>query len=257
MNMKYPTIATRNFVTRFISPNSHFMQRLRTLSVTFDTHINPWELPQFRGAVAQKVGLEHEWFHNHNNETGGFHQRYPLIQYKLDTRRDQIRPMLLCLDQGVEEAHHFFSQPDWNLRIGAHTHPMRIAHLHVDQYNLGVWENPMTYRIHKWKPFNPENFDVWKNLHGIAAQFNFLERLLIAHIIAFADGVGWTIPERFELSITDGLKKEWLSYKDIKVLAFTLEFTTNVTLPEYVGLGKGAGVGFGVVRRQGKLEIGN
>ena len=223
---------------------------LRILSVSFDTHIDPWELPRFRGAIARKVGVEHEWFHNHNNETGGYHQRYPLIQYKLDTQRDKIRPMLLCLDHGVEEAHHFFSQPDWSVRIGEHHHAMRIARLHVDQYRLGVWETPMTYRIHKWKPFNPENFDVWKTLSGISEQYAFLERLLTTHIIAFAAGIGWNIPERFEVRITRELKKEWLSYKDIKVLAFTLDFTANVSLPEYAGLGKGAGVGFGVVRKQ-------
>lgn len=63
------------------------MQPLRILSVTFDTHLDPWDLPKFRGAIARKVGLEHEWFHNHDNENGGYHQRYPLIQYKLEPQR--------------------------------------------------------------------------------------------------------------------------------------------------------------------------
>lgn len=225
---------------------------LRLLAVSFDTHIQPWELPHFRGAMAHKVGLEHEWYHNHNNETGGYHHRYPLIQYKLDTQRSgQMRPMLLCLNQGVEEAHHFFNQPDWSLRIGADAHPLRIAKLHVDQHPLDVREQPGLYRIHKWKAFNPDNFAVWQGLRGIAEQYAFLERLLAAHIIAFAAGVDWQIEPRFALRITDCLKQEWVSYKGIKVLAFSLAFETTVTLPDFVGLGKGAGVGFGVVRRQG------
>ena len=94
------------------------IKKLRVLSVSFDTHIKPYELPSFRGALAHKVGIEHEWFHNHDNATGGFHNRYPLIQYKLDTYMGQFRPMMLCLDAAVEEAHHFFSQPDWTVRIG-------------------------------------------------------------------------------------------------------------------------------------------
>lgn len=49
--------------------------KLRILSVAFDTPIEPWELRAFRGAVARKAGWEHELFHNHNNETGGFHYR--------------------------------------------------------------------------------------------------------------------------------------------------------------------------------------
>jgi Cas6b N-terminal domain len=86
------------------------MKNLRILQVAFDTEIQPYELPYFRGAVARKVGIEHEWFHNHDNTNGGTHNRYPLIQYKLDTHKGQMRPMLLCLDEAIEEAHHFFSQ---------------------------------------------------------------------------------------------------------------------------------------------------
>jgi hypothetical protein len=73
------------------------MKNLRILQVAFDTEIQPYELPYFRGAVARKVGIEHEWFHNHDNTNGGTHNRYPLIQYKLDTYKGQMRPMLLCL----------------------------------------------------------------------------------------------------------------------------------------------------------------
>ena len=227
---------------------------LRLLSVTFDTQIDPWELPRFRGAVARKVGLEHEWYHNHNAETDGYHQRYPLIQYKLDTHRGQQRPMLLCINQGVEEAHHFFSQPDWSLRIGANEHPLRIARLHVDQLALDVSPQPFIYRIHKWKAFNPENYEIWQGLRGIAEQFAFLERLLATHIIAFAEGVGWRVAERFELKILDLLKREQIINKGIRFEAFTLDFETNLALPEYVGLGKGVALGFRVVRRQRAIE---
>lgn len=226
------------------------MHRLRTLSVSFDTHINPWELPRFRGAVARKVGLEHEWYHNHNNETGGYHQRYPLIQYKLDSHNGQIRPMLLCLDQGIEEAHHFFSQPDWGLRIGEQQHDMRVAKIDLRQHTLYLSDTPMLYRIHKWKPFNTESHEHWLTLRGIAEQFAFLERVLVSHIIAFANGVEWQIPERFDVKITDLLKKEWIDYKSVKMLAFTMEFETNVSLPDFIGLGKSSALGFGVVRKQ-------
>ena len=230
------------------------LNSIRILSVTFDIELEPWELPRFRGAIANKVGLEHEWFHNHNNETGGYHQRYPLIQYKLDTWKGHMRPMLLCLQHGVEEAHHFFTQPDWRLRIGRDEQLLRIARLHVDKVDLLIPEHNFTFRIHKWKAFNPDNYEIWQGLRGLADQFQFLERLLVAHIIAFAEGIGWVIPERFHVKITDLLKREWLDYKGVRVLAFTLDFEANIVLPEYIGLGKGAGVGYGVVRRQRAIE---
>ncbi len=234
------------------------MKKLRLLAVSFDTHIKPWELKRFRGAIAHKVGLEHEWFHNHDNSSPSaegatrqkYHHRYPLIQYKIDTHGRQMRPMLLCLDDCIEEAHHLFSQNDWTVHLGPDTHHLKIARLHVDQINLNVWERDFPYRIHKWRALNNDNYKEWQQLDGIIEKTAFLERLLTAHVLAFARGVGWELDKRFDLTITNMIKEEWVSFKEIKVLAFTLEFKANVSIPNHVGLGKGAGEGFGVVRRQ-------
>ncbi|MCF8245163.1 MAG: hypothetical protein K9J37_05055 [Saprospiraceae bacterium] len=252
------------------------MKKLRLLSVSFDTSIKPWELKKFRGAVAAKVGIENEWFHNHDNSeqfdssTVGsrqsdpakprYHHRYPLIQYKIDTHQGQMRPMLLCLDDCIEEAHHFFSQSDWSLRIGDRTHDMRIARLHVDQINLNVWEQPLPYRLHKWRALSSDNFKEWQKMDGIVERIAFLENILAAHILSFARGVEWTLDKHFEVKITNLLKEEWVSFKDIKVLAFTIEFKANISMPDYIGLGQGSGEGFGVVRRQRgshKLAVGS
>lgn len=244
------------------------MKKLRLLAVSFDTTIQPWEITRFRGAVARKVGLEHEWFHNHDNsgnsETDAgpsgnadtvvkYHHRYPLIQYKIDTSGRRMRPMILCLDDCIEEAHHLFSQPDWSIQIGATRHELRIARLHVDQINLNVWDVPLTYKVHKWRGLNSENFREYQKREGMAERITFLENILAAHILSFARGVGWELDKRFEVKITKLLKEEWISFKSIKMLAFTLEFKANLSLPDFIGLGQGAGEGFGVVRKQGSV----
>lgn len=223
---------------------------LRILTAAFDAHVQPWELPQFRGAVAQKVGLEHEWYHNHDNENGGFHQRYPLIQYKIDRLGDQMRPTLLCLEHGVEEAHHFFSQSDWGMRVGHRDFDMRISKLDLLQHTLRMTDTPSTYRIHHWKPFSPDNYEHYKKLRGIAEEFAFLEQLMVSHILAFCNGVGWSPPERFEVKIVNLLKRNWMDYKGIKMLGFSLDFETHISLPSGIGLGKAVSMGYGVVRRQ-------
>jgi hypothetical protein len=228
------------------------MKKLRTLAVTFDTQLQPWEIPRFRGAVAHKVGLEHDWFHNHNNATGGVYQRYPLIQYKIETSKTAMRPMLLCIEQGVEEAHHFFSQPDWGMSIGGRQHDMRIHKLNVHQHTLQLWDHTFKYRIHKWMAFNPDNWAVYNNLRGIAAQYHYMEQVLTSHILSFASGCDWHIEPQFQVVITNLIKEEWVEYNEVKVKAYTLEFECPLSLPDFVGLGKGVSVGFGVVRRQGR-----
>lgn len=228
---------------------------LRILSVTFDTSVQPWELPRFRGAMAHKVGLEHDWFHNHNNETGGVHMRYPLIQYKLDAWRGKQRPMLLCMNDGVEEAHHYFGQRDWSLRIGAEEHRMTIARLNLDEFHLCTTDTPRTYRLHKWQALNPDNYRIWQNTASLAQRFQLLENALIAHILSFARGVDWEPDIRLEMSLTNMLKEEWIEYKKVKVRAYTVDFSINAALPHYIGLGKGSALGYGVLRKQPRERL--
>jgi Cas6b C-terminal domain/Cas6b N-terminal domain len=225
------------------------MKNLRILQVAFDTEIQPYELPYFRGAIAQKVGIEHEWFHNHDNTNGGTHNRYPLIQYKLDTYKGQMRPMLLCLDEAIEEAHHFFSQPEWTLDIKGTKHDLKIAKLHVNQYRLHTWERPFTYRLHKWQAMNAENYQKYQLLRGIVDKISFLEHLLRNQIMLFAKGVNWDLANDFSLTILDVPTGEWIDYKGTKKTAIlTLDFDTNLSLPEFIGIGRGASRGLGVLR---------
>lgn len=80
---------------------------LRLLTVAFDAPIHTWELPAFRGAVAEKAGYEHDLFHNHNNDTGGYHYRFLLIQYT----QGHGHPMLVCLNEGLKNYTIFSLSP--------------------------------------------------------------------------------------------------------------------------------------------------
>jgi hypothetical protein len=243
--MKFVILTTQFDQTQKKNP----MKRLRILQVAFDTQIQPYQLSAFRGAIARKVGLEHEWFHNHDNENGGFHNRYPLIQYKLDTYQGLMRPMLFCLEDGIEEAHQLFSQPEWSVNIKGTHHDLRIAKLNVHQYTVNTWDTPFSYRIHKWQAFNADAYHDYQQKESLVERFSFLEQRLATHIGSFGTGIGWDNDRPIEVKITNFCKPEWLDYKRIKVLTFTMDFKTNVSLPDFIGLGKGASRGLGVVKR--------
>ncbi len=226
-------------------PNNRSTDKeLRLLSVVFQTKLQPWELPKFRGAMAHKVGLEHEWFHNHKNEERGFHYRYPLIQYKLH----QNHPMLLCLDKGVEEAHHFFSQPDWSLRIGQEQHDMRIHRLQLHAFQMRLLPEMAAYRIHNYLALNSDNFKAFLACKGEVARLQLIERILKQHLLRFADGIGWELPGQIELAITQMYDRKRISFKGIKKAAFNFDFECNLFIPDFIGLGQGSTLGFGVVK---------
>ncbi len=225
---------------------------LKILQVSFDTPIQPYELSAFRGAVANAVGWEHEWFHNHNAQTGGLHHRYPLIQYKLETlkKNNAMRPMMLFLHLAVDEAQFFFNRPDWALNLLGNPLPLRIARLNADVHLLQAVEKPLLYRLHKWMPFDSDAFQHWQALEGIVPKIAFLQKKIENNILGFASAIGWKIDVHFVVTILDIHKEEWISFKKIKHKVFTLDFKINLHLPDYIGIGNAANQGHGVIRQQ-------
>ncbi|MGB1217779.1 MAG: CRISPR-associated endonuclease Cas6 [Saprospiraceae bacterium] len=239
------------------------MDRLPTLKVTFDTPIKNWEISAFRGAMAKKVGLEHSWYHNHNNNdkpidnktswefsTEKYHYRYPLIQYKVDNRSGKTRPMMLCIGHCVEEAHRFFSQAEWDIILNGKQRHLSIYRMDVHEYSLEVAPGDFTYNVFNWLPLNAENYEKYKSKNGLIEQLTFLEHLLNQHLVSLFRSFDANTENALKATITAFRKEKWMAYKgNNKLLAFDISFKVNTFLPEYIGIGKGVSRGFGVVRK--------
>ena len=99
--------------------------KIRILKVSFELPIYRSEIPQFRGAIIEKVGREHILFHNHiNHDPKQFRYRYPLIQYKCYGKEGHAG--LLCLNKGVEDIHQLFGQESWDIRFRDETHSLQV-----------------------------------------------------------------------------------------------------------------------------------
>ncbi len=220
------------------------IKKIRILQVEFDTELKRYELPAFRAAIADKAGHEHVLFHNHINDNELRH-RYPLIQYKSIAGNACVT----CIEEGVDDIHHFFSKPEWTVRIGEEEKHLKIQKLQVNQFVMQVWDKHFRYNLKNWLALNSENFKRYQELPGIIERVQLLEQLLTANILSFAKGIGWTVEKNIELKITHVEREKIERHKGVKLSAFDLDFSTNVFIPNYIGLGKGAGFGFGTVKQ--------
>lgn len=225
---------------------------IRVLNVVFDTILGEDELCIFRGALAERVGLEHDWFHNHNNSDEGsqFYYRYPLIQYKLKGNQ----PMLVCIGQGVHAASMFFEQEDWSLTMKGQYRRLEIEELRLKKYVLSVAPLegdalPYKYRIKRWQALNQNNYSKYPQQNGLRIMVDFLESLLANHIISFAKGIQWRIPERFEVQISEMYPVRYPRFKGIRPMVFDFTFESNLLLPDFIGIGKGVSLGYGTIKR--------
>lgn len=218
------------------------MKRVRILNVRFDTEIRAWEIPAFRGAIAGKTGEDNLLFHNHL-PNGGLFYGYPLIQYKQIHRK----PAIMCIDHGVEEIHKYFQNESWDLRISGRRLDMRIDHLQMNQFTMQVWEEMFRYKLRNWIALNAENYKKYSELARAADKIALLERVLKGNILSFAKGIGWHVEREVLVELEDIPEPKSVTHKKNKLMAYDLHFRTNVFLPDYIGLGKGVSMGFGMV----------
>lgn len=215
------------------------MKKIRSLLVRFDAEIQANQLSAFRGAIAKKVGWENELFHNHKSD-GGFLYRYPLIQYK----RIGGKPAILCLEEGVDDLHLLFQQRDWSISLIGNKMPLKIDELNLRSVVFQVWDQIFNYRLYNWVGLNPKNHEKYKQLKP-EERPDFLKRILIGNIISLAKGIQWDVDKQIVLSVDDIVSEHLVQVKGVPLQAFHLNFSCNVSLPPFIGLGKSTSLGFG------------
>jgi hypothetical protein len=220
------------------------IKKIRILNVSFDHEIKGFELPAFRGAIIEKVGKDNLLFHNHFDDTR-FRYSYPLIQYK----QINHKPAIFCVDFGVDEIHKFFEQRDWSLKISDRVLDMRIDSLQMNQFTMQVWDKKWKYSITNWLALNQENYKKYNELDSLTEKIQMLENTMKGNILSLAKGIDWTVDKQIELNIVDIKNTHAVTKKKKMALAFDLDFTTNVFLPNYIGLGKSVSLGFGMVKK--------
>ncbi len=226
------------------------MKNQRYLSIVFDTIIKPHEIPAFRGAIAQKVGFDKDVFHNHRSD-GSFYYRYPLIQYKQFGRH----PGIICLDHSIDEIHHLFSKNKNTISISGRNIELKVKELTLKTLELELTKNPIEYKVSRWMALSQKNHGIFSQKNTIEDKIDMLERILSGNILSFAKGIEWWLAERFNLEILEVINENWVRNKNTKVKTFDLIFHTNITLPPFIGLGKGASRGFGVIHTINQPEL--
>ena len=228
------------------------LKKIRLLRIQFENEIYPWEIPAFRGAVIATAGYENVLFHNHMRDK--FRYSYPLIQYK----QIRNRPMIMSLDEGVDEIHHFFENMQIGLFLGQRSYELKIFNMHLTQQTMQVWDKLWDYRIDNWLALNKENYDRYLKMEDLTEKIELLRRTLVGNILSFAKGVDWSIEKDIRLSLSGMREPRLVTYKGQKLMGFSVDFKTNVYLPNYLGLGKGCSTGFGVVQhKKEKIHIQN
>lgn len=227
-----------------------FMKAIQLLGVYFANEISRNEIELFRGAVLHALTDRSALlFHNHIEEK--FRYSYPLIQYK------QIdgKATIVCIEEGVEEIGKLFSVCDLTFMLGRRSVKMEVEIIKELEFVVQITTTSCHYSLHNWLPLNSENYKIYKGLLALSDKVAFLQRMLVGNILSFYKGVGEYLESDLTCSITALSELPPISHKGVPMLCFDAEFVCNVTLPDYIGIGKSPSIGFGIVKNKNPLWV--
>ena len=220
------------------------MYKLPTIVIQFDNEIESKVLPHFRGAIIASLKKKDILFHNHDDDK--LRYSYPLIQYKCIHKKAAV----MGIGKGIEVISQLLTTGDSNYQIGDEKVEMRIEAVNAyDNEIIFTEEANFKYRLRSWLPLNAANYTKYQNTESLVERITILERVLIGNLLSFLKGIGIHLEKQISLHITDITDQHAVTYKKVKLMAFDIEFKTNTQLPQYIGIGKNASVGCGVLTK--------
>ena len=157
----------------------------------------------------------------------------------------------MAIGQGINVLKKVFFELD-RLNINGKEMIINEKSVILNEVDFGQTEEPELYQfLSPWMALNQENHEKFKSLPW-KEQRAFLEALLKGNLKSLSKGFEYFIPNFENLHIEADLKSVLRNFKNIKMTCFKGTFKTNFFIPDYMGIGKQAARGFGVV---GKMKI--
>lgn len=214
---------------------------INILTIQFANEISQHEIPLFRGAINHSLENKSILFHNHDGDK--FRYSYPLIQYK----RIKGKAAIVCLNQGSFDIGELFASNVSFLRIKEREMTFAIERIIPQKFRIQTWTHSIPFRINRWIPFNSKNYQEYKQCINFVEKIKFLENILIGNILSFAKGLDIRFDNEVKCEITKITETPPIKIKGVAMQSFQAEFSCNVFLPDYIGLGKHVSINYGVV----------
>ncbi len=219
---------------------------IRTLTVFYDTEISYREIPLFRGAVLASMGEQANMLYHNHTGTDTFRYSYPLVQYK----RIGGKAAITCVEEGADIIGQFMSGSPATLMIGKKTVSCEVARVLPARVLVQTWSKPFKYHLSRWLPLNSKNYQLYKTIEDANERKAMLENILKGNLLSMLKGLGIRLDSEL-LVLIHQLSEPFIIYnKGVALMAFNADFSCNLSIPNYMGIGKNASIGCGIVHQE-------
>lgn len=219
------------------------MVPLQVLTLQFANKISEKEIQYLRGVAIAATQRQSVLFHNHIDEE--LRYSYPLVQYK----RIDGKAAIVFVGDACQQVPLFLDGFKEEVRLGLRPVRLQIEDMQQNQGSMVIGTEGHYYRFSDWLPLNGLNFHRFEELETLSEKIELLESLITGNILSMAKGLNIFLEDRFVVKLTDLSVPRRTGFKGTTMLSMDGEFVTNIDLPSDIGLGKGASIGHGTIKK--------
>lgn len=184
-----------------------------------------------------------EYTAHHKDDTAGFIHRYPVLQCK------QMKTGLIVIgiSQGADclcRFAHDQSMPG----SGESTCRITARDPAVRSEPFGVADTRVTYEfLTPWLALNQQHAKKFYDLNGKLQRDAFMQKLLAAQLHTLAKSLDYGVSAPVCCDVKVRFRRDRIGRENVMV--FLGKFSTNLTIPDYLGIGLSVSQGYGTIKR--------
>lgn len=197
-------------------------------------HVSPVSL---RGYVSHLFTNIPE-FHHHSEKS--YH--YPLVQYKVVDHH----PTVVGLNEYAPIVYEKISQLE---HLVTADEKLRISNIQMKSVVHKIAVGTYHYQfISPWLALNQDNYSKWKESDRTTRN-KILNKILLGNILSMLKGLGIFVDYQVIVQLLRFKTKKSVAH-DNTFVGISADFSCNLDLPQFLGLGKSVSKGFGVIRKE-------
>lgn len=219
---------------------------IRALTVIYNTDISYKEIPLFRGAVLNSMGDKANLLYHNHTGSDTFRYSYPLIQYK----RLGGKAAIVCIEDGADVIGQFLSEGMSSFILGERIAECTIMKVIPTKMTVQLWKTTFSYSLKRWLPLNERNYHLYQLADNDVEKKEILEKVLKGNLLSMLKGLQIFVEEKVTAQIIS-INRSYIVYnKGIALMSFDITFESNLSIPNNIGIGKNASIGYGVVHQE-------
>ncbi|HKK78878.1 MAG TPA: CRISPR-associated endonuclease Cas6 [Phaeodactylibacter sp.] len=237
------------------------MSVVKLIRLRFDTPIQPDELPVFRDVISDYLGFTGMYIVQGDWHTAGelidFERNitppvplvYPLLQWRLRRDGNGYTPELVCISDRLEKVEESLVHNGGSkVIVNDRPYSMWCRPPKHETLRISTGDRRYTYELQQYLPVEGQNLLAFNQIRDQQKRRSVVDRMLLNHLMLFAKVVGADMKRELRVDNLFIYPQEAVTIGGQSFNAFRLQFQSNLNIPDDVGLGCKAGLGYGIVK---------